>query len=214
MWYHPLLGSPGSTSVARCLALMNYLPTSTGRMPHPTGHCLSSSTGTCCLLQAACPDCPVLSSFSAAPRLVLGSQNHRKLSDSSMPSLSSLGKVLRGDHHFIPGTQYMGTRVHQYTRAWWRGVGRWGDGWLKPRCQGTALPAEPSWAPPPPPAASPIFLSPLTRGQQRLLFHPPQQRPGDGDAAGTGHPQVCRVPASQALNRACPRGCLLHPGSS
>lgn len=80
VWYHPCLGCPGSTSVARCLALMNYLPTSTGCMPHPTGHCLGSSTGTCCLLQAACPDCPVLSPFSAAPRLMLSSQNHRKLS--------------------------------------------------------------------------------------------------------------------------------------
>lgn len=64
------------------------------------------------------------------------------------------------------------------------GVGRWsgrkwGLGWLKPHCQGTPLPAEPSWASPPPPASAPLVQSYLTCTDNRgCCFILPSSAPG------------------------------------
>ena len=136
----------------------------------------------CRLLWAACPDCPVLPS-------ALSSQNHRKLSlcYSSGPCPSSLGKGLRGDHHFTPRTRHIS--------PWSLVVAVGSRGWgRKPRCQGTPLPAEPSWAPPaPPPAASPIFLSHLTRANNRgCCFIFPSGAPGT--LRGPGIPRCPAFP--------------------
>lgn len=71
--------------------------------------------------------------------------------------LSSVGEV--------PGGESLHPRA---TRAWGVGAGEVGVRAAEATLPGyLSLPAEPSWAPTPPPATSPIFLSHLTRADYR-----------------------------------------------